>query len=75
MVGGVSLSGWVKRFAALQAARLVAGCDQAAKRAHPLRFELAILPRELCKPGYKPFTERIEPLTQVFPKSAKVGSH
>ena len=27
--------GWLKRLAALQAAHLVAGCDQPAERAHP----------------------------------------
>jgi len=40
--------GWFERLAALQAARLVAGCDQPAKRAHPNRFEISVLPLERC---------------------------
>ena len=71
----ISLLGWVKRLAALQAARLVAGCDQPAERAHPLRFEISVLSHEHRKPGYQPITEESEPLTQAIQKSGKVGSH
>jgi hypothetical protein len=71
----MSLLGWVKRLAALQAARLVAGCDQPAERAHPLRFEISVLSLERCNPGYQPISEESEPPTQAIPKSAKVGSH
>ena len=64
------LLGRFEGLAALQAARLVAGCDHPAERAHPQRFEISVLPHEGYKPAYQPLSNESEPSTQAIPKPA-----
>src|SRR5581483_2428409 len=67
--------GWIERLAALQATCLVAGRDQPAKRAHPLRSEISLLRIECHKQTFQRISNEDEPSRQEFTQSAKSGCH